>query len=95
MIWIPNTGINPEDHLWEDVLELEVDPAHGEDGAVNQTGIPRQACQYRFHIVPAVKRDGQWRKGIIFASFYENFFQYGPESASESRLWEDIPFVQV
>jgi hypothetical protein len=67
---------NPEADLWEDVLELEVDPADGEDGAVNQTGIPRQARQYGFHVVPAVKRDSQRRIGIILAPFYENYFQF-------------------
>ncbi len=41
---------------------------------MNQTGIPRQPRQYGFHIVPAVKRDGQWRIEIILAPCYENYF---------------------
>jgi hypothetical protein len=40
-------------HLGEDVPELKVDPAHGEDRAMDETGIPRQTGQYGLHVVSA------------------------------------------
>ena len=43
-------------YLRKDVAELEVDPAHGEDGAMDEPGITRQTRQHGLHVLPTTKR---------------------------------------